>query len=637
MLRIDAKYRNILPPLLGVVGILALAVFAPLITDHDPVRMTVAERLAAPSAEHILGQDEYGRDIFARLLYGARVSLAVALFSALSAGVLGVTIGIIGGYFGGVAELITVRFADIILSFPPILLALLIVTILGPGVETLGLVLTILYMPGYARVAYGETLSVRSHEYVEAARALGSPPWRILALTILPNILGPLIVQFSLTVASAVLIESGLSFLGLGVVPPDPSWGLMIRSARAYMVYTPMPLLWPCLALTVTVLAINALCDALRDFYDPRAVSTNLLASLAKTLIYAPMARSYDTEPPSPEREKALLSVEGLKTEFITPKGRIAASNEISFNVQPGETLALVGESGSGKTITGLSVLGLVPGPLGKMTAGSVALRTKHGETLRIEALDEAALQKVRGEEIAMVFQEPMSSLNPVYTVGEQIAEGLRHHRQLGKAEALSTAVELLASVGIPDAQKRMRDYPHQMSGGMQQRVMIAMALACNPSLIIADEPTTALDVTIQAQILDLLRNIRDQDNHGFGMLFITHNLGVVAELADRVLVMYCGRIVEEGPVGDVFRNPNHPYTKGLIASMPRIDHDTGERQPLYAIPGTVPPLDELPPGCSFAPRCSYAIDACGDSLPGLVDVGPGHRSRCLRWQEMGS
>ncbi|MCG8544378.1 MAG: ABC transporter ATP-binding protein, partial [Alphaproteobacteria bacterium] len=206
-----------------------------------------------------------------------------------------------------------------------------------------------------------------------------------------------------------------------------------------------------------------------------------------------------------------------------------------------------------------------------------------------------------------------------------------------GKAEALSTAVELLASVGIPDAQKRGRDYPHQMSGGMQQRVMIAMALACNPSLIIAAEPTTALDVTIQAQILDLLRDIRHRDNHGFGMLFITHNLGVVAEIADRVLVMYCGRIVEEGTVGDVFRNPNHPYTKGLIASMPRVDHDTGERQPLYAIPGTVPPLDELPPGCSFAPRCSYAIDMCGDALPGLADVAPGHRSRCLRWQEMGS
>jgi peptide/nickel transport system permease protein len=634
MLNIDAKYRNILPPLIGVAVVFLLALLAPFISSHDPVHMSIAERMASPSMEHILGQDNYGRDIFARLLYGARVSIAVALFSAFSAGVLGITIGIIGGYFGGIAELITVRFADIILSFPPILLALLIVTILGPGVETLGLVLTILYMPGYARVAYGETLSMRQREFVEAARALGAPSWRILAVTILPNILGPLIVQFSLTVSSAVLIESGLSFLGLGVVPPDPSWGLMIREARAYMVYTPMPLLWPCIALTVTVLAVNALCDALRDFYDPRAVSTNFLANLAKTLIYAPMAKDYSL-PDDQEVESALLSIRGLRTEFVTPKGRIRASNDVSFTVAPGETVALVGESGSGKTITGLSILGLVPGPLGKMTAGQVALRSKSGEIIRIEEMGDKALQQVRGDEIAMVFQEPMSSLNPVYPVGEQIAESLRHHRKISRSEAIMTAVELLESVGIPDAAKRIKDYPHQMSGGMQQRVMIAMALSCSPSLIIADEPTTALDVTIQAQILELLRNIRRQENRGFGMLFITHNLGVVAEIADRVLVMYCGRIVEEGPVSELFRSPAHPYTRGLLASVPHIDDSTGDRQALYAIPGTVPALDELPHGCAFAPRCNLAIEACVQDLPELEPVVDGHWSRCPRWREL--
>jgi peptide/nickel transport system permease protein len=637
MLKLHSKYRNIALPLAGVAVVLLMAILAPLITDHLPVTMDIANRLKPPSADHLLGQDEYGRDIFARLLYGARVSIAVALFSALAAGVLGITLGIIGGYFGGLAELATVRLADIILSVPPILLALLIVTILGPGIETLGLVLTILYTPGYARVAYGETLSVRSREFVEAARALGSPPWRILMFTIFPNILGPLIVQFSLTVASAVLIESGLSFLGLGVVPPDPSWGLMIRSARAYMVYTPMPLLWPCLALTATVLAVNALCDALRDFYDPRAVSTNALASIARSLFYAPLARNYDAGETDAERRGALLSAQGLRTEFITPKGRIAASNDVSFDVAPGETVALVGESGSGKTITGLSIMGLVPGPLGAMTAGSVSLKTKAGGRVRIEELDESALQAIRGEEIAMVFQEPMSSLNPVYPVGEQIAEGLRHHRQLSRAEAMRAAVELLDSVGIADAQKRATEFPHQMSGGMQQRVMIAMALSCEPSLIIADEPTTALDVTIQAQILDLLRNIRHRGQHEFGMLFITHNLGVVAEIADRVLVMYCGRIVEQGPVAELFRNPAHPYTQGLLASMPQFDHKTGERQVLYAIEGTVPPLDELPSGCAFAPRCSYTIDACRNALPELVEIGHDHFSRCLRWQEIGS
>jgi len=637
VLNIDAKYRNILPPLIGVAVVFLLALLAPFITSQDPVVMSIAERMAPPSAEHILGQDNYGRDIFARLLYGARVSIAVALFSALSAGVLGTAVGIVGGYFGGIAELLSVRLTDIILSFPPILLALLLVTILGPGVETLGVVLTILYMPHYARVAYGETLSVRRREYVEAAQALGSPSWRILLLTIFPNILGPLIVQFSLTVWSAVLIESGLSFLGLGVVPPDPSWGLMIREARAYMVYTPMPLLWPCLALTVTVLAINALCDALRDFYDPRAVSTSSLASLAKSLVYVPKPKTYEDEADKMAAEGALLATRGLRTEFITPKGRIRASNDVSFNVAPGETLALVGESGSGKTITGLSVLGLVPGPLGKMTAGHVALKTKSGDVVHIEELNDEALQRLRGEEIAMVFQEPMSSLNPVYTVGEQIAEGLRHHRKIGKAEALKMAAELLADVGIPDAAKRVNDYPHQMSGGMQQRVMIAMALSCSPSLIIADEPTTALDVTIQAQILDLMRNIRNRDNQGVGMLFITHNLGVVAEIADRVLVMYCGRIVEQGPVKELFRNPAHPYTKGLISSIPTINRSSGEREALFAIPGTVPPLDSLPSGCSFAPRCSHAVDDCSKAMPELEAIADNHMTRCPRWREIRS
>jgi peptide/nickel transport system permease protein len=626
---IAPRYRNILPPLLAVVTILLLAILAPLITAHDPVTMAISERLSAPSWAHVLGQDEYGRDIFSRLLHGARISIAVALISALAAGILGVSVGIIGGYFGGVIELLTLRMTDIVLSFPPILLALLIVTLLGPGVVTLCLVLTILYMPGYARVAYGETLSVRSLEYVEAAQALGAPPWRILLLTVLPNIIGPLIVQFSLTVASAVLIES----VGLGVVPPDPSWGLMIRSARAYMVYTPMPLLWPCIALTVTVLAVNALCDALRDFYDPRSVSTNMLASIARSLVRFPVAGTSTGPERGAAPDDALLSVEGLRTEFITPAGRIIAANDVSLRVAPGETVALVGESGSGKTITGLSILGLVPGPLGAVTAGTVALRTKQGDVVRIETLDGAALEAIRGEEIAMVFQEPMSSLNPVYPVGEQIAEGLRHHRGMARREAFEAGVALLELVGIPDARKRSRDYPHQMSGGMQQRVMIAAALSCSPSLIIADEPTTALDVTIQAQILQLLKEIRHQDDHRFGLLFITHNLGVVAEIADRILVMYCGRIVEEGPVDELFANPAHPYTRGLLASMPHIDRSTGERAPLSVIPGTVPALSALPPGCAFAPRCPFAVEACSAALPELVAVGTGRWSRCARWQ----
>lgn len=266
--------RRLAAPLASVVLIMGVAALAPVLATHDPVRMDVSHRLEGPRAEHWLGQDEYGRDVFSRLVWGARVSLTVAILAALASGVGGVTIGLVGGYFGGVAELFTVRLTDVVLSFPPILLALLVVTVLGPGATTLTLVLSILYIPGYARVTYGEVLSARSLEYVEAARAVGALPGRILVRTILPNVAGPILVQLSLTVASAIVVESGLSFLGLGVVPPAPSWGLMIRSARGTMEHSALLLLWPCLALVVAILAVNRLCDALRDVFDPRTTGT---------------------------------------------------------------------------------------------------------------------------------------------------------------------------------------------------------------------------------------------------------------------------------------------------------------------------------------------------------------------------
>jgi len=243
----------------------------------------------------------------------------------------------------------------------------------------------------------------------------------------------------------------------------------------------------------------------------------------------------------------------------------------------------------------------------------------------------------VRGNEVAMVFQEPMTSLNPVYPVGEQIAEALRQHRKLGRREALARAVELLGRVGIPDADRRVRDHPHQMSGGMRQRVMIAIALSCHPALLVADEPTTALDVTVQAQILELFQHLRDAGDSDLGLLFITHNLGVVAEIADRVLVMYCGRIVEEGPVREVFRDPRHPYTRGLLSSIPRVDAATGERVPLAAIPGTVPGPGERRQGCAFAPRCVFAEPRCEAEDPPAVTFAPGRSTRCLRWETLGS
>ncbi|MBZ6076677.1 ABC transporter ATP-binding protein [Microvirga puerhi] len=335
-------------------------------------------------------------------------------------------------------------------------------------------------------------------------------------------------------------------------------------------------------------------------------------------------------------KRRPILDVSDLKTVFRIGGRQVAAVQDLNLTVAPGETVALVGESGSGKSVTSLSIMGLLPRKVGKVVAGRILFRGKSGEERDLATMDSEALRSIRGNDVAMVFQEPMTSLNPVYTVGEQIAEPIRIHLGRSHKDAAESAVGLLAAVGIPDPGRRARQYPHELSGGMRQRVMIAMALACDPVLLIADEPTTALDVTIQAQILDLLRKL--QEERGMGILFVTHNLGVVAEIAHRVAVMYAGRVVETGAVTDVFRHPRHPYTMGLMRSVPKLGEATMlKRQgiPLPTIAGSVPSLLALPDGCSFAPRCPYALDQCRAGVPALAETGGRHKSRCIRWEEI--
>ncbi|WP_163272135.1 ABC transporter ATP-binding protein [Chelativorans alearense] len=331
-----------------------------------------------------------------------------------------------------------------------------------------------------------------------------------------------------------------------------------------------------------------------------------------------------------------VIEIKGLTTTFRIGGREVAAVRDLDLTIAAGETLALVGESGSGKSVTSLSIVGLLPKGIGRIASGRLMLRRKSGETAELQALDNETLRCIRGNDIGMVFQEPLTSLNPVYTIGEQIAEPIRIHLGKSRREAIADAARLLVDVGIPDPQRRVRQYPHELSGGMRQRATIAMALACNPALLIADEPTTALDVTIQAQILDLLAKL--QAERGMAMLFVTHNLGVVAEIADRVAVMYAGSIVEAGNVRSVFSHPRHPYTKGLMRSVPQLGEATALKEagaPLQTIAGSVPSLVDLPPGCAFAPRCPHAIGACTTAFPDLVDTGKGHASRCIRWQEI--
>ena len=320
-----------------------------------------------------------------------------------------------------------------------------------------------------------------------------------------------------------------------------------------------------------------------------------------------------------------LLELDGVRTWFYTREGVVRAVDGVSFSIAPGETLAVVGESGCGKSVTAQSILRLLPSPPARVVEGSIRFE---GQDLL--ALDDAAMRDIRGNRIAMIFQEPMTSLNPVLTVGYQIAESLVRHQAMGRADAEARAAEMLALVGIAEPARRVREYPHQLSGGMRQRVMIAIAIACRPKLLIADEPTTALDVTIQAQILDLMRDLKSKV--GAAIMLITHDLGVVAEMAERVVVMYAGRKVEEAPVEELFARPLHPYTRGLLGSMPRLgasaQGDTPER--LSEIAGVVPSLREPIPGCAFAPRCTLATERCRAAAPALEEMGPRHVVACF-------
>jgi len=320
---------------------------------------------------------------------------------------------------------------------------------------------------------------------------------------------------------------------------------------------------------------------------------------------------------------EVLLDIRGLKTHFATDDGVVQAVDGVDIAIGRGETLGVVGESGCGKTVTALSVLKLISTPPGRIVAGRILWQGRD-----LVPLDAAAMSEIRGKEIGMIFQEPMTSLNPVYTVGEQIAEAIRRHEGLNRREAMNKAAEMLKLVHIPNAAKRAKDYPHHFSGGMRQRAMIAIALSCNPKLLIADEPTTALDVTIQAQILDLLQELKLR--LGMAMMLITHAMGVVAETAERVVVMYAGKVVEEAGVEELFAAPRHPYTQGLIRSIPRVDRAAMRKVRLDAIAGVVPSLLNPAPGCRFAPRCRFASAVCREQAPPLSEVAPGHKVACV-------
>ncbi|WP_165950140.1 dipeptide/oligopeptide/nickel ABC transporter permease/ATP-binding protein [Actinomadura sp. GC306] len=612
----------------GIVGAVVLcAVLAPVIAPYDPLDGDVREGLLGPSGDHWLGTDKLGRDVFSRIVYGAQVALLAGAEAVGIAAAIGIPLGLLSGYAGGWTDRILMRIVEGVMSVPFLVLAIALISVLGPGLWKSMAVVGVVFAMTLMRLTRGETLAAREELYVDGARVVGAGAPRILFRHILPNITPPLIVQVTLMIAGAIIAEATLSFLGLGAQAGHASWGSMLADAQESIRQSFFLTLPPGIAILVTVLAFNQVGDGVRDLFAREAKAGTLGVNPVHRGGKGDAPAATAAEPPAGTAvPDPLLSVRDLTVSFPQPAGgRVTVVQGVSLDVGKGEILGLVGESGSGKSVTAMSLLGLVPDP-GRVAAASVRL---DGRELTGLPFDE--LRKVRGREIGVVFQEPIASLNPAYTVGDQVAEVLREHAGLPRERARGRVIELFEQVHIPNPADRLGDYPHQFSGGMAQRVMIAMALACGPRLLVADEPTTALDVTVQGQVLDLLLELREQT--GMSILLITHDLGVVADVADRVAVMYAGQLVECGPTEEVFRKPAHPYTEGLLASLPRNVRRTGR---LPSIPGVVPAPDAWPAGCHFADRCPHARPECTAGPIDLAAVaGGGRATRCVRAGEL--
>jgi peptide/nickel transport system permease protein len=596
--------------------LLLMALLADIVAPYDPLKQNLTEALQWPSSTHWLGTDDLGRDVLSRLIHGCRIAVIAAAEATTIAVVIGVPIGLFIGYRGGWWDWFVMRVVEGVVSIPGIMVAIVIIAILGPGLHRAMLALGILYSTSFLRLARGVVLAEREEVYVRSARVVGASDSRILLRHIFPNIAPPLIVQTTLTVGAVLLSEAGLSFIGLGVQPPQASWGTMLNTAAAFMDLNWFLAIPPGVAIILTVLAVNLLGDVLRDSIGrgiadppqpalavPREARTEAAANLAGAL--APLATD------------EVLRVGGLNVMVRLKDLEAPVLTDLSLTINKGETMGLVGESGCGKTLTGLAILGLL-GPALRVTSGSIVLNGR-----QLLGLDPKGLESVRGSEVAMVFQDPTTSLNPAFTVGSQIAEVLRIKKGLSRDDARKRAIELIDRVGIPRAAERAQAYPHELSGGMAQRVAIARALSCNPSLLIADEPTTALDVTVQQEILDLFRDL--QSEFGMAMMFVTHDLAVAADICDRISVMYAGEIVEMATVDALFANPRHPYSRGLLSAMP---HGSTRNPPLPTIPGNVPRPGSWPEGCRFSNRCELAGAACQMPIPLL---GAGRLVRCVR------
>jgi peptide/nickel transport system permease protein len=579
--------------------------------------------LSGPTAAHWLGTDELGRDLLSRIFASAAGTLGTSMITVIVAVGLGTVLAMLAAAAGERVEAVISRITEIMMSLPGTVIILAVIGAVGTNIPLIMAILGVLISAGIYRVMLGQAKSLQSQLYVDAAKVDGVSSMGISLRHVLPGLTTTIVVQSALIFAVGMLIQAGLAFIGFGPPIPQPSWGGMIQSASQHVYDAPWLMVPTGAVLALTVLAANAIGNALGK--APNAAASHLPSAAirrrrAAAAAAATAAETKLDEGPAP----GVLSVRGLS---VGVDGGTPLVTDVSFDVEQGTVLGLVGESGCGKTMTALSLLGLLPSGV-SATGGRILW---NGRNLASAA--ERDMEGIRGRDIALISQEPMRALDPMFTVGYQLTAAIRRLRNMGKAEARAEALSLLEKVGIVDAGRILRTYPHQISGGMAQRVAIALALSGHPRLLVADEPTTALDVTVQAEILSLLRSL--VKDTGMSVVLVTHDLGVVADICDNVAVMYAGQVVESGRTANILDNPRHPYTLALLAADPHANTAADMPERLATISGQVPQPKDWPAGCRFLARCQFAGSACAAPVPLLPSGSEAGEVRCVKADEL--
>ncbi|MGW4401556.1 dipeptide/oligopeptide/nickel ABC transporter permease/ATP-binding protein [Amycolatopsis nivea] len=591
-----------------LVVVVAIAVLGPILWQDAASAIDTNAISQGPSGDHLVGTDELGRDIFYRVLVATRLSVLLALIAAA----IGVATGLVLGMLPAVlprplGRLLTAAI-NIAVAFPGLLLVLFFAVIFGVGTQGAVMAIGFALTPQFARLTQTLSASVAGRDFVSAARVAGVGRIRLLFRHILPNIGEPLAVNATIGAGGSLLAFSGLSFLGIGVQAPDYDWGRLLNEGLNGIYINPAAALAPGVAVVIAGLAFNLFGETVAGVIGVRTRLPRLTPRVLRKSKVDPVAA-----------DDAVLVVENLEVAFPRPTGWTVPVRGVSFTVRAGEAIGVVGESGSGKSLTGLAVSRLIESP------GSVTADRLDFAGTPVLTTPERELRTLLGTSLAMVFQDPMTSFNPTRRIGRQLAEVSEQHHGLSRAKAFERAVDRLRAVRIPAAERRAKQYPHEFSGGMRQRAMIGMGLMGDPRLIIADEPTTALDVTVQRQLLRLLAQTRAERDTA--IILISHDIAVVSQTCERILVMYAGRIVEDLPAAGPDSTPRHPYTRALLATT--LDLETDQDAPLGVIPGRPPEPDQMPSGCAFASRCPVATDRCREEDPELTVLAPQHRVAC--------